>query len=208
MMIAYRGANEFLKVDLFTEEVFSKLKHLHISSIHPEIAYGFIVKAKKYGKTISYDPGGSAALGFDSFLKLFKYLDFLLVNKTEIKLLTRISNLNNAIDHVLLHGVKYVIVKLGKNGSLIKGRNVSHYASAFKVRSIDTTGAGDAFNAGFIFGFLKGLPLDLSLVLGNLVAALKIQRRGARASPYLKEVINFALKNELHELVSKLKYEI
>ena len=59
------------------------------------------------------------------------------------------------------------------------------------MKVIDVTGAGDAFNAGFLYSYLKDFGLKMSLRFGNAVAALKISRMGARELPNLNQVMKF-----------------
>lgn len=81
-----------------------------------------------------------------------------------------------------------VVVRLGKRGALAAAHGEVCYAPAFPVQVVDTLGAGDAFNGGFIAAHLAGCDLPGCLRRGNAVAALKIGRPGARGLPGLAEV--------------------
>ncbi len=205
-MIAYRGANLVLNANLFPDEVFENCRHLHISSIRPEVALDFLKKAKRYGKTTSYDPGSAVKAGLNNFIEVFNYLDILFLNKYELFRLTKVTSLDEGLDKLLKLGVKAIVLKLGSEGSMYKDNNTEVKCEAFKVsKVVDTTGAGDAFNAGFLYGYLKKLEPKLSLILGNAVAALKIAKKGARASPYKTEVIDFLNKQNLENLSNLIR---
>ena len=77
-------------------------------------------------------------------------------------------------------GVAIVAVKLGKRGCYITNREESHMIDAYKAEAVDTTGAGDAFCAGFIYGLVKGKDLFECGKLGNFVASRCVSAMGAR----------------------------
>jgi sugar/nucleoside kinase (ribokinase family) len=76
---------------------------------------------------------------------------------------------------------RHVVVKLGASGSRLVGGGVDVRAPATRVRSVDSTGAGDAFNGGFLTARLRGRALRAALVLGNRVGALSTRRAGGIA---------------------------
>ena len=201
MMIAYRGANALLKAEIFPEKVFKEARHLHISSLPPNKAIDFIRRVKRYEKTVSYDPGSGITAGLNSFIPLLRQIDILFLNKSELFTLTGVNDLRRALNILLCYGVKGIVVKLGKNGALYKDNKIEVKCPAFKVKKVvDTTGAGDAFDAGFLYGFLNKLTIKDSLTLGNAVAALKIRKKGARSSPTKNELLNFLKENNLLSL--------
>jgi len=81
-----------------------------------------------------------------------------------------------------------VIVKCGAEGVIAQaGANVVR-ASGLSVDVFDTTGAGDCFNAGFLYGHLRGLPLEASLRCGNICGGLSTTARGGAAAPSAAQV--------------------
>jgi sulfofructose kinase len=81
------------------------------------------------------------------------------------------------------------VVTLGQRGALALDEDGFHHQPAYRVKAVDTTGAGDVFRAGFIYAFLGGKPVDDQLRYGNAAAAVSCTRRGAMASaPTLEEV--------------------
>jgi sugar/nucleoside kinase (ribokinase family) len=91
-------------------------------------------------------------------------------------------------------GSYFVAATLGDRGALAYFRGQYIYSPAFQVECRDTTGAGDAFHGGFIYGLLKGFSVEDTMRFANAVAALKCRSLGARtALPSLAEVEEFNL---------------
>jgi sulfofructose kinase len=81
------------------------------------------------------------------------------------------------------------IVTLGERGAIALDEDGFHYQPGYRVKAVDTTGAGDVFRAGLIHALLRGKPVDDQLRYGNAAAAVSCTRRGAMASvPSLEEV--------------------
>jgi ribokinase len=98
-----------------------------------------------------------------------------------------------AAESLLDRGVKNVLLKLGSHGCLIaQGGLAKERVSAFSVNAVDTTGAGDAFNAGFAVALMRGSTVARSAVFASAVAAISVTRRGAQPSmPTWNEVKAF-----------------
>ncbi|KAK2958567.1 putative Adenosine kinase [Blattamonas nauphoetae] len=77
---------------------------------------------------------------------------------------------------------KILVVKLGANGSLAMTKNKMFIVPSYKVDNVlDTNGAGDNFQAGFLYGLYRGLSLPMSLKCGNFIASKIINQRGAQS---------------------------
>lgn len=94
-----------------------------------------------------------------------------------------------AAAQTLAEDKRTVIVRLGSEGAIaVTTRQETIMVPSFPVEVVDTLGAGDAFNAGFITACIEGQPLAKAVRWGNAVAALQIGQPGARSSPHRKEV--------------------
>ena len=94
---------------------------------------------------------------------------------------------------VLIRHSRTLAVKLGAKGSvgIQKGKEII-YKKGYAVKPIDTTGSGDSFNAGFIYGYLNRYGLDKSLELGNACGAISTTKIGGASSfARLEEVMSF-----------------
>lgn len=128
--------------------------------------------------TTSWDFGWNDALVRDRhFRSLLKALDYLFLNAQEAQLYARRSSLQAAIDVWRTHP-RTVVLKLGVGGSRWLSKGIDLSAPARTIRAVDTTGAGDAFNGGFLAGLLRGLPPGACLRLGNFVGAMSTRSPG------------------------------
>jgi ribokinase len=90
---------------------------------------------------------------------------------------------------MLKKGAKVVAVKLGSRGCYVADGRRSYNVEAFKVNVISTTGAGDAFCAGFLYGLIKHKSLEECGRIGNFVASRCITKMGARVGlPNLEDL--------------------
>lgn len=201
-MISYRGANSHL---LNVVKEFERLdaEWVHACSVGPEVAEAVFKAAKVAGAVTSYDPGGSVVkLGFEALRTALDVADVLLVNEDEASILEKLgggSNLANVSEMVPL-----VVIKMGGKGSKAFKGGATVEASAFPTNVVDSTGAGDAFNAAFCFALSRGLELREALVFANACAALKIAKMGAQSSPTLDDAINFLKTSGYQRLAERI----
>lgn len=128
-------------------------------------------RLRERGTLVSLDFGYDLSLARDPDLPLLiAEADFLLINEDEAKLYSRRKSLRQAESFWKEHA-RNTVIKLGPKGSRWVSRKETVEEPAPGVRALDTTGAGDAFNAGFLAGLLSGLPARRALRLGNTVGA-------------------------------------
>ncbi|MEA1939953.1 MAG: ribokinase [Candidatus Caldatribacteriota bacterium] len=136
--------------------------------------------AKKHGLKTIMDP---APVKKVSNNHIWKLVDYLLPNEIELKELTHTENILKGIHILKSRGVKEVIVKLGKQGAVYEdeGKLVS-FPTIPVEQVVDTTGAGDCFVAGFLYGMLRQKDIGQAIKIGNLTASYSIQKKGAAIS--------------------------
>lgn len=140
---------------------------------------------EKFGGFVILNPGFLyTSMGFERLKELLKLTDMLIMSRPEFESL-RVS------PRELLSLVDYLIVTLGNEGSVCYTSSGKFYEKAFKAKVVDTTGAGDAFSAGFLYGFINNFSIDLCLKLGNFCGAYNVERIGARAFPDRNTFENF-----------------
>ncbi len=131
----------------------------------------------------------------ETYGEVFKLADAILFAKDEAELLFGEGD-HRLIAHKVLKEyseVKYVAIKLGAEGAYILSRDgLEAYAPTFKVKVVDTTGAGDAWAAAFEVGLLEGWSLEKICVFANATASIKCTGYGAvNKLPTRKQVENF-----------------
>lgn len=113
----------------------------------------------------------------DEILKILHEIDFLLLNKKEALKISKESEMQKAINK-LNKMVKTVIIKSGIDGYLAKSNDNYYREAAMPAVLRDSTGAGDNFDAGFIFGVLNNLDIEKSLKIANICGSKSIEYRG------------------------------
>lgn len=109
------------------------------------------------------------------------------------------------IDEMLGRGLRVAVLTLGGRGCMVGDKEGVHVVKPFKVDVVDTTGAGDAFEAGFIYSWLKGLSPRECALIGSAVAAMKCRQLGAQAGlPTLEELKEFLADSGLKPLAEFL----
>jgi sulfofructose kinase len=112
---------------------------------------------------------------------LLKNVDYLITSRDIPGKLADMEDLQQSLPAVHSRfGCRLTAATLGQDGVLAWDGERFHYAPAFRVEAVDTTGAGDIFHAGFIFGLLQGWPLPRQLDFGCAAAALNCTAVGAR----------------------------
>jgi len=133
-----------------------------------------------------------------AYISAIKLTDILCLGEEEALLLAQKDTAEAAAEDLLALGPEIICLKLGSKGSMVVSKNKNFYAPSFDdVECVDATGAGDVYNAGVAYGYLKGLPLEQVVVFANAVGALKVSRYGASSCPSLKEVLNFLQQHHI-----------
>jgi len=136
--------------------------------------------AKKHGLKTVIDPAPVKKISNNHIWEL---VDYLLPNEIELKELTHTDNILKGINILKSRGVKEVIVKLGKQGTAYEDKGKLLFFPAVPVeRVVDTTGAGDCFIAGFLYGMIQWGDITRAIKIGNLTASYSIQKKGAGIS--------------------------
>lgn len=175
-IFSYPGANACLQPQDIPYEKIREMHVLHMASITGDRALEIAKRARRYDLLITYDPGGRATTIPDN-IELLEYLDVLLINKKELKKIMPSDNLNS----LFKHGLHTLVVKLGEKGAIAyssSGICIHGYTTPIK-KPVDSTGAGDAFDAFFNAKFIESKDIAQALRYGVAAGALKIGYRGS-----------------------------
>lgn len=201
-LITYPGVMESFTIEENDRDFISSSKHLHISSyfLQKELQKDIkdlYIYAKSRGLTTSLDPGWDPAdANWNSIFELIPYVDILFVNEIEAKRLSLVGDSIDDIDMDLVKKVKTLVIKLGADGALALRDGIRYYKPGFKVEVVDTTGAGDSFNAGFIYATLKNYSTEKCLTIGNVCGALSCTGIGGTAKLPTEEELKIFLNEK------------
>jgi ribokinase len=187
------GVNDTLEFEEIDRGYASKTEFLHLTSFVGEKSFETqkkLVESLPENVKVSLDPGALyARKGIKQLSPIMNRSFAVMPNAKEIELLTGERDYVKGAEKLLRMGVKVVAVKLGSRGCYVTDGEESHHIEAFKVPVVDTTGAGDAFCAGFLYGLIKKKSLYECGRIGNFVASRCIMKMGARAGlPRLEDL--------------------
>lgn len=149
--------------------------------------------AAEHGAKVIFNPAPIQPISKE----ILKYVDIITPNEVEASILTgiKIESENDAkivAKKLQEMGVKNIVITLGSKGCYVKTENEEKFIPSFKVEAVDTTGAGDAFNGGFVTALSEGKNIFESAIFGNAVAALSVTKLGtAPAMPNRDQVNRF-----------------
>lgn len=185
-MFPDKGANDLLGAFAVDAVQLTPSDHLHLSGyvlLNPHArAAGLAIleAARAAGATTSLDPASAGPLRDcrDLVLGLLPMVDVLIANEDEAAVLTDAADANRALD-LLARLIPTVVVKRGSRGVVARDASGSVDQSAPATLVLDTTGAGDAFAAGFLAAWLTGSALDEAVGAGQALATVAVGRVGA-----------------------------
>ncbi len=184
--ITYAGTISMLRASDIVPQL-KAARHLHVghyfllSKLHPDAASLF-AKSQKLGLTTSVDCNHDPAEEWDSNLRaVLKHTDIFFPNQQEAAMLTGLRK-PEAAARELATMARVAVVKLGAKGVVIASQGTSFFVPAVEVEAVDTTGAGDSFNAGFLSKFVRGAKLEDCAKAGVQAASRSVRRVGGTAA--------------------------
>ncbi len=158
-------------------------------------AAGLLGKARQEDKVTmldtGWDPHDWQPETITGLREVLSQTTLFMPNLDEARAITGKDKPEEALIALQAYGPEITVVKCGSGGSYGRQGNQTFFVPPRKVEVLDAVGAGDTFNAGFIYGFRRGWPLEACLAFGNATASLYISRATDRW-PWLKEVAPIA----------------
>lgn len=183
-MVTYPGAMEHLRLEDVQEQVLQRARHLHMSSVFLQSGLtsnleALFKKAKDLGLTTSIDPQWDPAEDWAINLeKLLPYVDVFMPNTAELMAFTNSGDLQEGIERLKPYA-NTLVVKNGSAGAYgWQGERLVHQPAFLNKQVVDSIGAGDSFDAGFISKYIQRKPLQECLEFGALCGAVNTTRSG------------------------------
>ena len=195
-LFCYRGANLCLFPADISNETISSVKWLHLNGPEYDLASDLLKRARKLNIRTSMDPGSILIEEYD-ISDLLLYTDILFLNEVEFLKFSKGQNFIERANNLHQKGVDWIVLKHQAEGCvLFRKANSPLIQNAFKIKAVDSTGSGDAFNAGFIYGILKKYELAKTLKLANALGALTAMSTGATSGvpSSFQEIEKFMLR--------------
>lgn len=190
------GVNDEIEIGEINPLNIMRCKIMHYTSFVGDSFKTQIELLEKLNKEtlLSFDPGMLyVEKGFDELKPILERTDILLINESELRLLCNDNDadLKELSINLLDLGIDTIVVKQGSKGAFAINNSEECFAESYECEAVDTTGAGDSFNSGFLYSFLKGYDLEKSCKIGNWVASRAIQGFGMDKFPTAKELDEF-----------------
>ena len=195
-ILTHPGLISALQASDISDNLLRQARHLHVASyfmqtkLQPDL-FALFQNAHALGLTTSldtnYDPS-EKWLGIDGLLSV---TDVFLPNKTEALSITQTIDAESASKQ-FADKSGLVAIKLGVEGALACKDTEVIRSNSIRVNVVDTVGAGDSFDAGFLFGYLNHWPLEKSLRLACVCGAISTQKAGGtEGQPTLEEAMEY-----------------
>lgn len=186
-LVTHLGAIADLGYDDLPQDLFRGYRHLHLTSyflqerLRPDFPR-LMREAKSAGLTVSFDPNSDPSQNWSPEIwEVMGTADVVFVNEYEAHALTGVTSTREALSR-LAERISCVVVKQGSEGAIaVRGTEKVHL-DAFAVNVVDTTGAGDSFASGFVYGVLTKRSLRNCLLLANAAGALSATGVGGTAA--------------------------
>lgn len=184
------GANNLLSSSDLDLDIIAQAQIVHLASFVGEEQLAlqeWVVEHLPPSVTLSFSPGQIyARLGRERLKGILRRTKILFLNGTEVEQFGGVELLRRC-------GCEVVVETLGSQGCRVIHAGGSFRSPAFPTTVVDTTGAGDAFAAGFLFGWLRGRPLEVCARWGNWAASCVIRAAGANSAlPTVEELEDLA----------------
>jgi sugar/nucleoside kinase (ribokinase family) len=182
-LITYLGAIASLQGSDIGEQALEGVRHIHISSyylqqgLRPDCRAVFAA-AHARGISTSLDPGYDPAEAWgEDVIEALQEVDIFLPNEVELRGITGCDSPEDGL-RAIANGRTLTVAKLGRAGCMALEEGDFVRVPAFPMECIDTTGAGDSFNAGFIYAWLRNYPLREAMRIASAAGAISTMGLG------------------------------
>lgn len=205
-IITARGVSKKIASEEIEWEKLSGAEWIQLGTLggQMELLENIISWGGSKGIKMGINPGKPELMEKSRLLKLLPKMELVVLNKMEAKQLMEHESEKQAARKLLDMGVKIVVITDGKNGAGVGYADTWVKIDAFKVKSIDDTGAGDAFCSGMVAGLVKGMEMEKALKLGLANGASEVKKLGVKEGLLFEKEIETWLNKPLKEISEKL----
>ncbi|AUS95997.1 hypothetical protein CDQ84_02795 [Clostridium thermosuccinogenes] len=190
----FAKANEEMELKRI-QEIAPRCRHLH-TYIHDCLNMPMLEIAKKNNMTLSVDTAWDESIKLKDIKHIIENADVFMTNEVEACCLTETDDAEKALSLLGEHA-KILVIKLGGKGSIVKrGDKIIRVPAAEVGEALDTTGAGDLYGAGFVYGYLKGWDLEETARFASASGSLAVTFYGGMDERYTLERVT-----ELYESI-------
>jgi len=198
----FLGASIALQEEDISSDIFTGFQHFHVEGYlvqNKKLIRKALRLAKSNGLIVSFDMASYNVVAENvEFIEgiIKEYVDVVFANEHEAEVFTAKKS-KEAFRELSKH-CEIAVMKMGMNGSLVRRGNEEHEVGIVEVNTIDTTGAGDLYAAGFIYGLCKDLPIDRCGHVGAICSAYVTEVIGAKMDAGRWEII----RQKIMEVIS------
>lgn len=199
----YQSPTTVLTKESILEEYIKNSKVLHITGVfaaidkkNPGILKHAVEIAQKHGVKVSFDPNLRLKLwtleeAKQTLLEFLPNVDIILSGEEEAELLFGKKTIEEYIQLFKDYGIEDIVLKRGEQGAVgYRNGEILHGAPVKPKVVVDTVGAGDGFNAGYIYSYINGKTLEESLHFANVIGSMVVSVSGDNEGlPYLEDVL-------------------
>ena len=172
---------------------------MFLANIHPSLQLSVLNQCKNNPTVITDTMNLWIDTTLQELKKIIKRTDILLINESELSLLTKNENIQESSKQILSMGPQKIVVKLGSKGARCISKNEDISVGVYPVKDVvDPTGAGDVFGGGFVSGLIDKLSTSESMLRGSALASFCIEEFG------VSKLININ-KNDVEKRMESIK---
>ncbi|MFO7915511.1 MAG: PfkB family carbohydrate kinase [Candidatus Krumholzibacteriales bacterium] len=187
-----RGTLPFIRPDQVDRDLILSANGLLVDTLEPEAAAHAAGIASENNIPVVIDAGTLR----DKVEEILPFCDYIVASETFASQISNNGTVEEALEQINSYNPRGAVVTLGENGCAgLEGNNIFR-EQGFKIKAVDTTGAGDVFHGAFLYGVLQGWDLRKISVFSNAVAGLKCRKLGGRAGiPDIDQALEFLRAN-------------
>ncbi|MBU5689768.1 MAG: carbohydrate kinase family protein [Candidatus Aenigmatarchaeota archaeon] len=196
-ILIHRGANDYIDQKKISKEYINLFKYFVFTSVVSDDSIKALDKSLKYALqsslTVVANPSASMIVKRKKeFMEFLKRSRIAIMNEEEANILTR-KKIPKSLEEIKELGPDTVVVTRGRNGCVAMHGKKLYEQKGFRVKVLDTTGAGDAFTAGFLNSIIRKDSIEYALKYATVCSALNVKSFGA--------VTNFPSENDIMKII-------